>query len=163
MPEGNQTFTVALEISGDDGRLAPDNTEAQLTILQNDDPIAFMMSLAATDEGEMLVVHVVRNGQAIDTASATFSLSLLSASAEDVSLTTSGNEVIFASGQRETEILLNITDDDIPELAEQFTLELTSTTGKNIFTITKLIFQLSYYRRCCYCTAKCCHNRNHSK
>lgn len=114
-----------------DGRLDSDNTEAELTILQNDDPIAFMMSFVTVDEGETLTVRVIRNGQAVDTANVTFSLSLLSAMAEDVNLT-SDNEVFFASGQRVAEILLSITDDDIPELAEQFTLELLNTTGEYI-------------------------------
>ena len=119
-----------MEISGD-GRLDSDNTEAELTILQNDDPIAFTMGFVTVDEGEMLAVLVVRNGQAIDTATVLFSLSLLSATAEDVNLT-SANELLFTPGQTETEIFLDITDDDIPELAEQFTLELTNTTGKHI-------------------------------
>ena len=119
-----------MEISGD-GRLDSDNTEAELTILQNDDPIAFTMGFVTVDEGEMLAVLVVRNGQAIDTATVSFSLSLLSATAEDVNLT-SANELLFTPGQTETEIFLDITDDDIPELAEQFTLELTNTTGKHI-------------------------------
>ena len=119
-----------LEIS-DDGRLDSDNTEVELTILQNDDPIAFTMGFVMADEGETLAVRVVRNGQAIDTASVSFSLSLLTAMAEDVNLT-SANELQFMSGQTETEILLDITDDDIPEMAEQFTLELINTTGKYI-------------------------------
>lgn len=118
-----------LDISSGDGRLDSDNTEAELTILQNDDPIAFMMGFVTADEGEMLSVRVVRNGQAIDTARVSFSLSLLSAMAEDVNLT-SANELLFTPGQMEAEIFIDITDDDIPELAEQFTLELTNTTGK---------------------------------
>ena len=119
---------MVLKISGD-GRLDSGNTEAELTILQNDDPIAFTMGFVTADEGEVLAVRVVRNGQAIDTASVTFSLSLLSAMAEDVNLM-SANEVFFTPGQTENEIFLDIIDDDIPELAERFTLELINTTGK---------------------------------
>lgn len=119
-----------LEISGD-GRLDSDNTEAELTILQNDDPIAFTMGFITAAEGEMLSIRVVRNGQAIDIASATFILSLQSAMDGDVNLT-SATEVFFTSGQNETEILLNIIDDDIPELSERFTLELINVTGKHI-------------------------------
>ena len=119
-----------LDISSGDGRLDSDNTEAELTILQNDDPIAFMMGFVTADEGETLSVRVVRNGQAIDTARVSFSMSLLSAMDEDVNLT-STNELLFTPGQTEAEIFLDITDDDIPELAEQFTLELANTTGKH--------------------------------
>ena len=119
---------MALDITGD-GRLDSDNTEAELTVLQNDDPITFTMGFVTANEGETLVVRVVRNGQAIDTASVTFSLSLLSTMAEDLNLI-SNNEVFFTSGQREAEILLNITDDDIPEVTERFTLQLINTTGK---------------------------------
>jgi len=124
-----------LEISGD-GRLASSNTEAELTVLQNDDPIAFMRSFVTADEGETLIVRVVRNGQAIDTASVTFTLSLITAMTEDVDLL-STDEVVFTSGQREANISLNTRDDDIPELAEQFTLELINTTGKHISLYNK--------------------------
>ena len=116
-----------MEISGD-GRLDSVNTEAELIILQNDDPIFFARSFARANEGERLAVRVERNGQAIDTAIVTFSLSLLTAMNDDVNLT-STNEVIFMPGQREAEIFINITDDDTPELIEQFTLELINTTG----------------------------------
>lgn len=119
-----------MKISGD-GRLASSNTEAELTVLQNDDPITFLRGFVIADEGETLAVCVVRNGQAIDTANVTFTLLLLSAMTEDVELV-STDEVVFTSGQREAEILLYITDDDIPELAEQFTLELINVTGKHI-------------------------------
>lgn len=94
------------------------------------------MGFVTADEGETLAVRVIRNGQAIDTASATFSLSLISTVAEDVDLITD-NEVFFTSGQRVTEILLNITDDDIPEIAEQFTLVLLNTSGKQHIPIGK--------------------------
>ena len=113
-----------------DGRLDSTNTEAELIILQNDDPIAFAVGFVTADEGEMLAVRVERGGQAVDTATVTFILSLQTAMDEDVNLT-SANEVTFTSGQNETVILLSITDDDLPELAEQFILELTNvTTGK---------------------------------
>ena len=115
-----------------DGRLDSTNTEAELTILQNDDPIAFAVGFVTADEGEMLAVRVERGGQAIDTATVTFTLSLQTAMDEDVNLT-STNEVTFTSGQNETEILLSIMDDDLPELAERFILVLTNvTTGKLI-------------------------------
>ena len=116
------------------------NTEAELIILQNDDPIFFARSFVRASEGETLVVRVVRNGQAIDTAIAKFSLSLLSTMDKDINLT-STNEVLFMPGEREAEIFINITDDDIPELREQFTLELVNTTGKNLF----IKLQLQYF------------------
>ena len=122
-------------ISSGDGRLDSTNTEAELIILQNDDPIAFTMGLVTAVEGDVLAVRVVRGGQAVDTARVTFILSLQSAVDEDVNLT-SAYEVIFTSGQNETEILLSITDDDIPELAERFTLELTNVTNGELISLS---------------------------
>ena len=122
-------------ISSGDGRLDSTNTEAELIILQNDDPIAFTMGLVTAVEGDVLAVRVVRGGQAVDMARVSFILSLQSAVDEDVNLT-SAYEVIFTSGQNETEILLSITDDDIPELAERFTLELTNVTNGELISLS---------------------------
>lgn len=93
------------------------------------------MSFITAAERDVLAVRVVRGGQAVDMAIVTFMLSLQSAMYEDVNLTSS-YEVTFTSGQNETEILLSITDDDIPELAERFTLELTNVTTGELISLS---------------------------
>jgi len=127
LPEGNQTFVVELSISNL-GRLDVNGDEAQLTILHNDDPISFTRRSLSVNEGDEVSVRVTRGGQAAGEATATFQLSFLTAATDDVDLL-STYEVMFTSGTREAEILLNITNDDIPEIAEHFTLELVNTTG----------------------------------
>ena len=127
LPEGNQTFTVELNINNL-GRLDLNSAEARLTILQNDDPISFTRSSLSVNEGDEVSIRVTRGGQANGLATATFEFSFLTAASDDVDLL-STYEVMFTSGIREAEISLNITNDDVPEIAERFTLELVNTTG----------------------------------
>jgi len=127
LPEGPQTFMVQLSIN-DLGRLDVNGDDAQLTILQNDDPISFTRSSLSVNEGNEVSIRVTRGGQAAGLATATFQLSFLTAASDDVELL-SAYEVMFTSGTREVRISLNITNDDVPELEERFILELVNTTG----------------------------------
>jgi len=127
IPEGDETYTVELVINNL-GRLDVNRDEAQLTVLQNDDPISFTRSSLSINEGEELRIRVTRGGQAAGLATATFQLSFSTAESDDVEIL-STHVVTFTNGIREVDIPLNITDDDIPELAEHFTVELINTTG----------------------------------
>ena len=50
-------------VSGD-GELDTSSTEAQLTVLQNDDPINFQRSFLSSAEGDTVVFTLERGGQA---------------------------------------------------------------------------------------------------
>ena len=121
-------FTVALTSASDGGRLAVENTFATLTVNQNDDAIVVTNAAVEGSEGSTITLSITRGGRANGVAAVDFMVTATSADANDYTVLTA-SPVMFVDGQTSGQVLVSITDDNTPEIDEEFQMTLLSTTG----------------------------------
>ena len=113
------------------GRVADVDNTASLTIIQNDDPISFLVkdTFRLGNEGDLLMMQIVRGGDSGGMATATFNISYQTGSSDDVVVSLADGFVVFQDGVTSVDVNVSLVDDVEPELNENLLLELVSTTG----------------------------------
>lgn len=107
-------------------------TMTTIDIEENDDArgvFSFSTSSVTTNEGDILSVEIERSKGSFGISTIFYSVTAGSASENDYTVTTPTNLLTFAVGQESHEILISITNDTTPELAETFTVSLTGING----------------------------------
>ena len=131
VPETEERFSIGLTSASNGGRLAVENTIATLTVDQNDDAIVVNNAAVEGTEGSTLSLRISRGGRANGVAAVEFTVTSISAGIADYTVLTP-SPVTFADGQTSAEVVVSITDDNIPEIDEEFQMMLVSTTGDSV-------------------------------
>ena len=109
------------------------NTRIEVRIRQNDDPfgiISLTNTIFRVNEGETAAISLVRSGGTFGSVSVQYTIVNGQATVgQDYSLPPGSRTVVFAAGQATANILIPIIDDSVPELQEDFTVQISLTTG----------------------------------
>ena len=109
------------------------NTRIEVRIRQNDDPfgiISLTNTIFRVNEGETAAISLVRSGGTFGSVSVQYTIVNGQATVgQDYSLPPGSRTVVFAAGQSTANILIPIIDDSVPELQEDFTVQISLTTG----------------------------------
>lgn len=111
------------------------NNELEITILENDNArgvVSLDANLFAAVEGRTAFVNMTRTGGTFGDISILYNITNGSAigNGQDYSVLSPQGEVVITQGQSTASIMITIIDDPLPELQEQFFVELTGATGR---------------------------------
>ena len=110
------------------------NDELEIVILENDDArgvVSLDANLFAAVEGRTAYINMTRSGGTFGEIGIQYQIINGSArgNGQDYSVLSSQGEIVITQDQSAASILIPIVDDTLPELQEQFSVELTGTTG----------------------------------
>ena len=108
-------------------------TQYTIAILENDDPygvVSFTSPTLIATEGEIVVLSVERSGGTFGLVVLTVTLTSGRADSNDYT-DISGTRVQFFQGETVANISIPITDDDDPELQEEFTVSIGLSTSSS--------------------------------
>lgn len=133
-PEPSELLYVQLTSPSGGGALAPQNTQASVTILANDVPISWAQELTSVDEDTGLIHLSITRGVLADgsvagdlTVESTVQVTSISASASSTTdFDPISQTVTFAAGVTSVSLPVTLVDDDSPEGDELFTVVLSS-------------------------------------
>ncbi|XP_066912895.1 adhesion G-protein coupled receptor V1-like isoform X2 [Clytia hemisphaerica] len=139
-PEKDQLYTIRLtNITGGARLIEP--RSATLTILANDYPVTLSPSILNINEGQTARFEVIL--KKAFTADVVVTISATPDTALESDFNAPESNITIKAGQTRAPYLVQITDDDIPELMERFRIHLTATTGDTVlhsnFTATVFI------------------------
>ena len=149
IPENDEQFTVTLSNPGGGALLADSNTQAQLIISSNDVPVRFGNSTTSVFEDAGTLTVTVYRGSLfggeetigpIDQLQTTVDYSTSGGTAtpgEDY--TPSTGTITFQPGDTTQTISIPITNDDMPEGDESFTISLSNPSGGSVLVSPSLI------------------------
>ncbi len=134
--EENESFTVTLtSVSGTASIGSSDTTS--VTIKDINDEIEFATDAMGVEEGQDLVVTLIRMGNQLGTDEVTYTFSTGSAGQEDYINT--GGSVTFEPGQSSKEIVVSTIDDTDVENSEDFKMTLNGIAGESILGSQKTL------------------------
>ena len=109
------------------------NTRIEVRIRQNDNPfgiISLTNTIFRVSEGDTAAISLVRSGGTFGSVSVQYTIVNGQATVgQDYSLPPGSRTVVFAAGQSTANILIPIIDDSVPELQEDFTVQISLTPG----------------------------------
>uniref|UniRef100_A0A3Q2DXJ8 Adhesion G-protein coupled receptor V1 n=1 Tax=Cyprinodon variegatus TaxID=28743 RepID=A0A3Q2DXJ8_CYPVA len=143
IPENDEVFTVKLTGVAGGALLNLDTSSVQLRIRQNDSPLRFSVSVMAVSEAAAVIsLNVTRgrlteNGPLIGSVETEVSVDYMVVSGEGVGSATPGVDFLDLQPVRtitfpplvfQASLFFNISDDDVPEIAESFHVVLLEET-----------------------------------
>lgn len=110
------------------------NDELEVVILENDDArgvVSLDANLFAAVEGRTAYINMTRSGGTFGDIGIQYQITNGSArgNGQDYRVLSPQGEIVIAQGQSTASIMIPIVDDTLPELQEQFFVELTGATG----------------------------------
>ena len=110
------------------------NDELEIVILENDDArgvVSLDASVFAAVEGRTAYINMTRSGGMFGEIGIQYQITNGSArgNGQDYNVLSPQGEIVIIQGQTVASILVPIVDDTLPELQEQFFVELTGATG----------------------------------
>ena len=110
------------------------NNELEVVILENDDArgvVSLDASVFAAVEGRTAYINMTRSGGMFGEIGIRYQITNGSArgNGQDYNVLSPQGEIVIIQGQTVASILVPIVDDTLPELQEQFFVELTGVTG----------------------------------
>jgi len=110
------------------------NDELEITILENDNArgvVSLDANFFAAVEGRIAYVNMTRTGGTFGEISISYNITEGSArgNGQDYNVLSPQGQIVIIQGQSAASIMITIVDDPLPELQEQFFVELTGATG----------------------------------
>ncbi|KAM4746526.1 adhesion G-protein coupled receptor V1 isoform 2-T2 [Anableps anableps] len=143
VPENDEVFTVRLTGVAGGALLSPNGSSVQLRIQRNDSPLRFSLSVMAVSESAAIIgLNVTRgrltdDGPLIGSVDTEVSVDYMVVSGEGVGSATPGVDFLDLQPVRtitfpplvfKANLLFNISDDNVPEIAESFHVVLLEDT-----------------------------------
>ncbi|KAI8777860.1 G-protein coupled receptor 98, partial [Biomphalaria glabrata] len=138
IPELDETFTLFLTLVGNAQAVIGNRSRIAVTILENDNPYGVIRfftdpTIIYTDEGQPgeqlnVTIPVQRDYGTFSRVSVAWRIT----PSPQFDLTPSSGTLVFEAGQSQQYIILNVVNDDIPELDETYAVQMSSPDNKAV-------------------------------